>query len=123
MERSNQKARVRKIRRSLRTRNKVRGTQEKPRMCVVKTNSHIQVQLIDDEKGVTLASANTNSKEFQGTPYAKKNVESAKKLGESIANKAKAQGVSKIVFDRGSAKYHGILASLANAAREVGLQF
>jgi large subunit ribosomal protein L18 len=114
--------RRRKVRTS-RLRSHIRGDAGKPRMCVVKTNKHIQVQLIDDAKGVTVVSATTTSKELRGTPHAKKNKESAKVLGEMIAKKAKAQGIERVVFDRGPFKYHGILAELADAARAGGLQF
>ena len=109
--------------RSMRIRRKVRGTSTKPRMCVVKTNNHIQVQLIDDEAGTTLASAATFSKEFKGTEFGKKNKASAKKLGEKIAELATTKNIKEVVFDRGPFKYHGILAELAEAARAGGLQF
>lgn len=109
--------------RSLRVRKKVRGTSSKPRMCVVKTNNHIQVQLIDDEARTTVASASTFSKEFKNTEFSKKNKASAKKLGEKIAELAGAKNIKEVVFDRGPFKYHGILAELADAARAGGLQF
>ena len=112
-----------RVRRALRVRKHLRGTSEKPRLCVVKSNKHIQVQLIDDEKGVTLGSASTNSTEFKGTEFAKKNKVSAKKLGERIAEIAKEKNIKVLVFDRGPFKYHGILAELADAARAAGLQF
>lgn len=109
--------------RSMRVRKKVRGTSAKPRMCVVKTNNHIQVQLIDDEAQVTLASTSTFSKEFKNTEFGKKNKTSAKKLGEKIAELAGTKSIKEVVFDRGPFKYHGILAELADAARAGGLQF
>lgn len=112
-----------KVRRAMRVRKKVQGTLSKPRMCVVKTNKHIQVQLINDEEGKTLASFSTNSKELQKTEYTKKNKASAKRLGEMIAEKAKQLGVTQVVFDRGPFRYHGILAELADSARAGGLQF
>lgn len=109
--------------RAMRNRKKLRGTETTPRMCVVKSNKHIQVQIIDDETGRTLGAASTFSKEFRGTPFAKKNKESARKLGERIAEIAKSHQIKAVVFDRGPFKYHGILAELADAARNSGLQF
>ena len=114
---------VRKFKRALRVRKHLRGTSMKPRLCVVKTNKHIQVQLIDDEKGCTLGQTATFAKEFRGTEFAVKNKESAKKLGEAIASIAKEKNIVEVVFDRGPFKYHGILAALADAARSGGLQF
>lgn len=114
---------IRHHKRALRVRKRLRGTSEKPRLCVVKSNKHIQVQLIDDENGRTLGHASTFSKENRGTEQAKKNKASAKVLGETIANIAKAQNIKEVVFDRGPFKYHGILAELADAARSAGLQF
>lgn len=110
-------------RRSMRVRKHVRGTQIKPRMCVVKSNKHIQVQLIDDEAGVTLGSISTYAKEFRDTEFARKSKESAKKLGEKIAEIATKSNIKEVVFDRGPFAYKGILAELANAARAAGLQF
>jgi large subunit ribosomal protein L18 len=123
MEKSTQRMTITRGRRAMRVRKNVRGDALKPRLCVVKTNKHIQVQLIDDEKGITLASISTCGKEFKKTEFCKKNKTSAKVLGESIAKKAKALGVETIVFDRGPFKYHGILAEVANSARAGGLQF
>lgn len=109
--------------RALRVRKKLRGNSERPRLCVVKSNAHIEVQLIDDSTGTTLASASTRAKEYKNTQYAKKCKESAKKLGEKIAELAKGKSISSAIFDRGPFKYHGILAALADSARENGLQF
>jgi len=100
-------------------RKKLRGTAGCPRLCVVRSNKHLQAQLIDDEKGVTLVSASTYTKEIGG----RSNKESARKVGSVIGEKAKAQGVERVIFDRGWAKYHGVVAELADAAREAGLQF
>ncbi|CDZ80477.1 hypothetical protein BN1013_00989 [Candidatus Rubidus massiliensis] len=109
--------------RALRVRKHLRGTAVKPRMCVVKTNKHIQVQLIDDENGVTLAATGTCSKEFRNTEFNQRNKASAKRLGEKIAQLAVEKNIKEIIFDRGRFKYHGILAELADAARAGGLQF
>jgi len=110
-------------RRAIRVRKNLRGTSDKPRLCVVKTNSHIQAQLIDDDAGQTLGSVSTFSKEMRNTEYAKKNKASARKLGEIIAQIAKEKNITQVIFDRGLFKYHGILAALADAAREGGLKF
>jgi large subunit ribosomal protein L18 len=107
----------------MRVRKKLRGTSVKPRMSVVKTNLHLHVQLIDDEAGHTLGSIGTYAKKFRGTEFGRKNKQAARKLGEEIAEIAKSHHVKEVVFDRGPHKYHGVLAELANAAREAGLQF
>jgi len=109
--------------RTMRVRKKLRGTSDKPRLCVIKSNKHIHVQLIDDEAGRTIGTAATFSKEFQNTEFSKKNKASAAKLGETIAEIAKKNDVTQVVFDRGPFKYHGILAALADSARAAGLQF
>jgi large subunit ribosomal protein L18 len=109
--------------RALRVRKKLRGTALKPRLSVDKSNCHIQVQLIDDERGMTLGGTATFAKEFVGTEFGKKNKASAAKLGERIAEIAKQHNIKEVVFDRGPFKYHGILAALADAARNGGLQF
>jgi large subunit ribosomal protein L18 len=114
---------LRQNRRALRVRKRVRGTTEKPRLSVVKSNKHIQVQLIDDEKGITLGHLATFAKQFRETEFSCKNKNSARKLGELIAAIAKDKNIKEVVFDRGRFKYHGILAELANAARAAGLQF
>lgn len=107
----------------MRVRKKLRGTSSKPRLCVVKSNKHIQAQLIDDESGKTLGMVATFAKEFRETEFAKKNKSSAAKLGEKIAEIAKKNNVTEVIFDRGPFKYHGILAALADSARAAGLQF
>jgi large subunit ribosomal protein L18 len=123
MESSQIKAtRVRK-KRVIRTRKKVRGSQEKPRLCVIKSNKNIHVQLIDDEKSLTLASTSTLSKDFRATEYNRRNQTSAKQLGLKIAELAKEKSIKRVVFDRSGFKYHGVLAAVADGAREGGLEF
>lgn len=117
------KNRMRKGKRALRVRKKLRGSATKPRLCVVKSNKHLYAQLIDDENGVTIGSASTLSKNFKGTEFNKKNKVVAKKLGEVIGALAKDKEITELVFDRGSSKYHGILAELAGAVREQGVSF
>lgn len=122
IEQNRKRTRLR-FKRALRVRKALCGTSTKPRLCVVKSNKHIQAQLIDDEAGKTLAGTATFAKEFRGTEFAKKSKASARKLGEQIAELAKSKDIKEVVFDRGPFKYHGILAELANAARAGGLQF
>lgn len=112
-----------RYKRALRVRKHLRGNSTKPRLCVVKSNCHIQVQLIDDETGTTLGGSSTFAKEFRNTEFNRKNKASARKLGEHIAEVAKSKNIKEVVFDRGSFKYHGVLAELADAARAGGLQF
>lgn len=112
-----------RVSRALRVRKHIHGTAAKPRLCVVKSNKHIQVQLIDDDNHVIIGSTATFSKEFKNTEFARKNKGSAAKLGEKIAQIAQQKNVNEIVFDRGPFKYHGILAALADAARNAGLKF
>lgn len=123
MESSLIKKSAQKIRRTLRVRKFLKGSTEKPRLSVVKTNKHIYVQLIDDSVGKTLASVSTVSKTSKTAGLIKKNQDIAKMLGTKIAELSKELQVSRVVFDRGSFKYHGIIAQVADGAREGGLQF
>jgi large subunit ribosomal protein L18 len=107
-----------RIRRRIRA--KVMGTSECPRLAVFKSNKQIYAQLIDDQAGLTLASASSiNIKEAQGI----KKVDQAKVVGAKVAENAKAAGIERVVFDRGGYLYHGRVKSLAESARENGLQF
>lgn len=117
------KRNVRRRRRQLRVRNGVRGSAEKPRMAVFKSNKHIFAQLIDDDNGVTVASAGTLTKEFRDMKLGKKSKEAARQVGLKLAEAAKQKNILAVVFDRRYYKYHGLLAEVANAARETGLQF
>jgi large subunit ribosomal protein L18 len=105
-----------------RIRKRLQGTSERPRLNVYRSLNHIYVQVIDDLSGKTLVSASTaeGKKESRGTGG---NVAAAKAVGKSIAERAKAKGVTKVVFDRGGYIYHGRVKALADAAREAGLQF
>lgn len=123
MNRQKEKSKRQKLSRTMRVRKKLRGSSIKPRLCVVKTNNHIHVQLINDEDGVTIGSTSTLNKEFRKTEFNKKNKTSAAKLGVRIAEIANENNIREVIFDRGPNKYHGVLAELANAARENGLQF
>jgi large subunit ribosomal protein L18 len=103
-----------------RIRRKVVGTTERPRLAVHFSNQHVYVQLIDDSAGSTLASASTMDKSFEGNAS---NIVSAQKVGQLIAERAKAANISDVVFDRGGHLYHGKVKALADAAREAGLKF
>ncbi len=105
-----------------RIRKKMQGSAERPRLNVYRSINHIYVQVIDDLNGRTLVSAST----AEGKKEDRKsggNVASAKAIGKAIAERAKAKGVTKVVFDRGGYLYHGRVKALAEAAREAGLQF
>jgi large subunit ribosomal protein L18 len=106
-----------------RVRTRVEGTPERPRLCVYRSVGHIYVQVIDDRSGRTLVSASSVDKETKKNLKGGGNIASAKAVGKYIAERAKAAGVSKVVFDRGGYKYHGRVKALADAAREAGLQF
>lgn len=108
--------------RAMRVRKRLRGNQEKPRLSVYKSGKHLYVQIIDDEQSATLASTSTLTKEFRETEHKRKNKDSAKQLGLKIAELAKSKNVSTVVFDRGRFKYHGVIAAVADGAREGGLQ-
>ena len=110
-------------RRKLRIRSKVKGTAQRPRLSMHKTLKHIYVQIVDDVAGKTLAAATTNSKAIKGEKKTFSNIANAKEMGRLIAEKAKAAGVTQVVFDRGGNPYHGVVKALAEAAREAGLKF
>ena len=99
---------------------KIYGTSECPRLCVFRSNTNIYAQIIDDEKGITLLSASSLDKELN---LKNNNIETASRVGESLAKKAKKAGITKVVFDRGGYMYHGKVKALAEAARENGLEF
>lgn len=112
-----------RLKRHLRVRKKISGTVQRPRLSVFRSAKHIYAQLIDDVGGVTLASASTVDKELAGQVKNGGDVEAARKVGELIAQRAKAKGYENVVFDRGGYLYHGRIKALADAAREAGLQF
>lgn len=116
------KQRLLKLRR-MRIRNKVAGTHERPRMSVKFTGQHIYVQFVDDAAGVTLLATSTRAKDVRTQGPVKANVDTAKRLGQLAAQGALSKGVTKVVFDRSGARYHGKVKALADAAREAGLQF
>lgn len=109
-----------RLHRHKRVRGKVSGTPERPRLNVFRSETNIYAQIIDDTKGVTLVSASSLEKGFEGPGS---NCEAAKKVGEAIAQRAKDKGIEAVVFDRGGYLYHGRVKALAEGAREGGLQF
>jgi len=113
-----QQRRTARIKRKCRVRDKVRGTDTKPRLCVFRSNKHMYVQLISDESGRTLAAAATIKGEGRGVDSDK-----AKALGAEIAGRCKGLGIEAVVFDRNGYRYHGRVRALAEAAREAGLKF
>ncbi len=104
--------------RANRTRAKIHGTAERPRLCVNISNKHVSAQLIDDDKGATLAYATTVGSKLKGTK-----TELCTKIGEEIGKKAKAAKIKKAVFDRGSKLYAGRMSAVAEGARKEGLEF
>ena len=109
-----------RLRRHKRVRGKISGTAERPRLNVYRSSANIYAQIIDDVKGVTLVSASTVEKSFEGNGS---NKEAAKKVGETIAKRAIEKGITNVVFDRGGYIFHGRVAELAAGAREGGLNF
>ena len=113
--------RVARLRRHNRLRKRVSGTPERPRLVVKRSSRHIHVQLVDDTAGHTLASASTMEADLRGAEGDKSAL--ARQVGTLIADRAKAAGVSTVVFDRGGNRYAGRIAALADGAREAGLDF
>jgi large subunit ribosomal protein L18 len=109
-----------RLHRHVRVRGKISGTPNRPRLNVFRSNANIYAQIIDDVNGVTLVSASTVEKNFEG---ATGNAEAAKKVGLLVAERALAKGIEEVVFDRGGYVYHGRVAALAEGAREGGLKF
>ncbi|RMG30020.1 MAG: 50S ribosomal protein L18 [Bacteroidetes bacterium] len=104
-----------------RIRNKIRGSAERPRLSVYRSNKEIYAQIIDDDQGVTLASCSSRIKDVSSQPLSK--TERSKLVGQKLAEIAKAKGIESVVFDRGGYKFHGRVKALATGAREGGLNF
>ena len=109
-----------RLKRHKRVRAKISGTPERPRLAVYRSNAHIYAQIIDDVNGVTLCSASTVEKSFEGIGS---NKEAAKIIGKTVAERAVAKGIDTVIFDRGGYVYHGRVSELAAGAREGGLKF
>lgn len=108
-----------RLARHARLRKRVSGTPEKPRLAVFRSLKHISAQIIDDTTGTTLVAASSLEKDLQATG----NAEGAKKVGLALGERAKKAGLSAVIFDRGGFQYHGRVSSLAEGAREAGLEF
>ncbi len=117
-----EKRRQGRIIRHRRVRKKIHGTAARPRLAVFRSNKHLSLQLIDDEAGRTLVSASTTEAELRSSGNGA-TVAAATRLGQLAAERAKAAGISEVVFDRGGFHYHGRVAAVAAAAREAGLEF
>ncbi len=117
-----QKRRNGRIIRHRRVRKKIHGTAMRPRLAVFRSNKHLTLQVIDDVAGRTIAAASTTEPAIKGEGSGA-TVEAATKLGQLVAERAKAAGVTQVVFDRGGFAYHGRIAAVAAAAREAGLEF
>ena len=117
---SRKDANLQRAKRHKRIRAKISGTSECPRLCVYRSLNNIQAQIIDDDKGVTLCSASTLGKNFEGNGG---NKTAARAVGKLVAERCKAKGIDTVVFDRGGYVYHGRVAELAEGAREGGLEF
>jgi large subunit ribosomal protein L18 len=115
-----QKKQQARLRRHARARKKLHGTTGRPRLAVFRSNKHIVAQVIDDSTGRTLAAASSHEAGFEG---ATGNIAASTKVGALVAERAKAAGVEKVVFDRGGFIYHGRIAAVADAARAAGLEF
>lgn len=113
-----------RVKRHLRVRKKIEGTSVRPRLNIFRSSKHMYAQIIDDVQGITIAAASTVDKDLGDGPISNGgNVESARKVGELIAKRAKEKGINQVVFDRGGYLYHGRVQALADAAREAGLDF
>jgi large subunit ribosomal protein L18 len=110
-------------RRRFRVRRSIRGTTDRPRLTIFRTHKHIYAQVVDDSTGRTLASASSMDKALRDGLGFGGNKQAAEVIGKAVAERAKAAGVSQVCFDRGSFRYHGRVAVLAEAARAAGLQF
>lgn len=110
-------------RRHRRLRKKVHGTPERPRLNVFRSLRHIYAQVIEDESGRTLAAASTLDAEVREDARGMNKTEAARLVGQTVARRALAKGITRVVFDRGGYKYHGRVAALADGARSAGLEF
>jgi large subunit ribosomal protein L18 len=106
-----------------RLRRELRGSAARPRLAVFRSLNHIYAQLVDDDAGRTLVTADSRSKDFRAQHKSGGNVAAAKVVGQALAERARAKGIERVVFDRGGYKYHGRVKALADAARAAGLAF
>jgi large subunit ribosomal protein L18 len=120
---ANKRGNIARLRRKVRVRKKVQGTDERPRICVFRSNKHVYAQVISDNQGVTLASVSTLSKDLLGTATSNKGVSAAKQVGIALAKVCKEKNITRAVFDRNGFLYHGQVKAVADGAREGGLEF
>jgi large subunit ribosomal protein L18 len=120
---ANKRGNIARLRRKVRVRKKVQGTDERPRICVFRSNKHVYAQVISDNQGVTLASVSTLSKDLLGTAMSNKGVSAAKQVGIALAKVCKEKNITRAVFDRNGFLYHGQVKAVADGAREGGLEF
>jgi large subunit ribosomal protein L18 len=113
----------RRVMRHIRVRKKIEGTTERPRLAIFRSLKHVYVQVIDDTRQATIASASSLESEIRANVDGKEKMDVSKLVGSLIARRAKEHGVETVVFDRGGYKYHGRVQALADAAREGGLKF
>lgn len=118
-----EKKQITRDKRAMRIRKHLRGTIQKPRLSVFRSDLHIYAQLIDDESGVTLASASTNANVLKSEVKSLSNIDAAALVGERLGAMALEKNIKQVVFDRGPYKYHGRVAALADGARKAGLNF
>ncbi len=118
LDRASERGRIHK-----RIRRKIAGKRQRPRLCVFRSLNHIYAQIIDDSEGRTLVAASTLEKEVRGDVGRAGNIQAAKLVGKAVAERARAEGIEVVVFDRGGYLYHGRVKALAEAAREAGLKF
>ncbi|HHU90183.1 MAG TPA: 50S ribosomal protein L18 [Clostridiaceae bacterium] len=112
-----------RLRKHARVRKKIRGTAERPRLCVFRSSKHIYAQIIDDVSSTTLVAASSLDEALKGKLKYSGNKEAAREVGKLIATKAVEKGIKNVVFDRGGYLYHGRVKELADGAREAGLEF
>ena len=115
--------RAARIRRHARVRRRVSGTEQRPRLAVFRSLTHIYAQVIDDVSRTTIVSASDLEKDVKGQVEGKKKSDAATVIGELVAQRAKEKGITRVVFDRGGYPFHGRIKALAQAAREGGLEF
>jgi len=121
LEKKVRRSKMNNSRRQKRTRFKLKKVTDRKRLTVFKSNNHLYAQVINDEKGITLASASSMEKSLRDSKYTRK--ELAEKIGKEIAKRSIENGIKDVAFDKGKYKYHGIIKILADAAREAGLNF
>tara|TARA_B110000263_G_scaffold41344_1_gene33148 strand:- start:416 stop:793 length:378 start_codon:yes stop_codon:yes gene_type:complete len=121
LEKKVRRSKMNNSRRQNRTRFKLKKVTDRKRLTVFKSNNHLYAQVINDEKGITLASASSMEKSLRDSKYTRK--ELAEKIGKEIAKRSIDNGIKEVAFDKGKYKYHGIIKILAEAAREAGLNF